>query len=643
MMAAFRTFAKSPWAAALMGLLIISFGIWGVRDVFHTRISDAVITAGSRQVSSAEFKKAFDRQLADAQQQSGQTVSAQDAADQGLVGQLLRQMASQEAVMEVIRGVGVKASDALVVAEMRKIPVFFNQVTGTFDQKDYEEALAQQKFTPDEFLKDLHDQLAMEHFITGMAAGLKTPLTYTTLLTSLAAQNRDADYFLLDQKSVPAPAKPTDQELEKFIRDNAAQLKRPEMRVVSLVRFSAQNLAQTLPADPAEVQRIFDSQKSSLSTPEKRSFVQIPAKDEAQAAAMAARLSKGEDATAVARSMGAKPISYADVAKGSVADSGVADIVFGLVPGQTSGPIKGQFGYAVVKLAGVTPGKPATLEDVRAKIETQVKERDAQNKSYDQVQKYEDAHAAGQPMSAAAKAAGVQVYQIGPITADGRDLTGQPASGMNQRMVTDVFSLPQGGEGDVVDLGKGEYYAVRAEKVVPSAVPGLEEIRAQLTNYYMRQELVKSLQAKAEQLIQRLHKGESVAAVGASAGATLQHVAGVSRTTASQQQALGQDFLSKLFQAKTGDTFSALTNNGLAVARVSAIRPGTVGEIARSALQVRAQVDNEMQQNELTEMVSTAARIKVKPTVDEGRARQALGVTAAQPAAKAGKPLAPAP
>ena len=50
MLAGFRSFAKSPFAILLFGLLIISFAIFGISDVFKGPQGSGVITAGSREL-----------------------------------------------------------------------------------------------------------------------------------------------------------------------------------------------------------------------------------------------------------------------------------------------------------------------------------------------------------------------------------------------------------------------------------------------------------------------------------------------------------------------------------------------------------------------------------------------------------------
>ncbi len=645
MMAAFRAFAKSPYAAVLMGLLIVSFGIWGVRDVFHVRISDAVIKAGSREVSSADFKLKFQQQLKSFQQQTGQAVNVQDAVQQGVVQQFLQDMAGEEAVQEAIRRTGVKPSDQLVVDQLRKIPAFFNPVTGTFEEQTYETLLAQNNLTPVQFQDQLQDQLAIQHFVSGMTSGLRVPATYAVLFGALDQQSRSADYFLLDPRTQPAPAKPTDAQLNQFIKGHIDQLRQPESRQITLVRISAQQIGATLKPNEADVLKMFNVEKARLSVPERRSFVQVLVKDPAQAAAVTARLNKGEDATQVAKAYGTKPISYADIPQDKVDDPAVGKAVFALNSGQVSAPIHGQFGYSVAKLASITPAKPASLEEARPQIVKELNDRAAKDAAYEQSEKYSDAHSKGQNMDAAAKASGAKLFPIPvPINAQGRMPNGQPLPSINEKMLKDAFSLPQGGETDITDLGQGEYYALRVDKLTPAHVPGLEEIRGPLTQAYMTNQLIETLKAKADALTQRVKKGEAIGTVAASAGAKVQHL-DLTRSAAEQQaQALGQQMLASLFNAKAGDAFESQAGNfGFAVVKVVGVKSGSAADIAKESQSLRTQISDQMARNEFGEMFYAAARAQVKPKVDLALAYAALGAQPPPSATATGKASGKAP
>ena len=626
MMALFRAFAKSWVAVILIGFLILAFGIWGVQDVFHKRINDNVISAGSRSTSKAEFKRIFDQQLQQIEQRAGRAITAPEAIANGLDSELLQQMADMQSGQEVMRRAGILPSDKLVASQLRNFTVFFNPITGAFDAAAYQSRLREIGMTPQEFQTQLRDQIARDQFTAGLGAGLQVPRTYAALLAALRQQSRSADYFVVDPKSVGKPTMPTDADLNKLMKQFSSQLRRPELRQITLVRFSAQALAPTLTADPVEVQQMFNLRKASLAIPEKRSFVQIPAKDASQAAQIAARLGKGEDAAAVARAYAVKPVTYTDATKASLADPQLAETVFGLQAGKASGPIHGASGYGVVRLSQITPSALPSLEAVRSQIEQQVKQRAAMEKIADQVGKYEDTHATGAPLAQAAKTVNAPTFTVGPFAADGRMENGQPAPGMNQKMITDAFAQSQGGETDLVDLGRGEYYALRVDKVLPAALPSLDEARPRLTEYFVRQQLIERLQARADTFAARIRKGESPQAVAAAAGATLQHANGLNGANGQQaEQTLGQEVLAKLFQAKAGEVYTARGTSGIDVVKVTDVSPGALPGVVHDTLAVQQQLTQQMLQQELAQMISTASRALVKPKIDQQLARSAVG------------------
>jgi peptidyl-prolyl cis-trans isomerase D len=634
MLTQFRGFAKSPFAALLLGVLIVSFAVWGVRDAFKVSISNAVVKAGSHEVSKAEFKTIFDRVVRQQEQQQGRGIPREEALAAGLDRRILADMADTNALAELIKRVGIKPDDKLVAAEIAKNPAFTDPLTGRFSDSNYRRVLSQNEMTPAIFEASLKDEIASRHFLSGLGAGTHAPRIYAAMMAAYLMENRSADYMVLGEHSVPAPKPPTDADLKKFMQENAAQLKQPEFRVLSMVRFSAQAVAQTAKADPAEVQKQFDLEKDRLSTPERRAFTQVLVKDAAAAASAAQRLGKGESPAAVAKALGGTSTPYPATSQRAIPDAHISAAVFALQPGQVSAPVKSEFGFAVVKLTSIAPAKPATLEEARPRIESELNAKAAQNTANEQADKYQTAHDAGQPLAKAAEAAGVKVYNIGAVTAEGVNyVTRKKDPSLNQKMLTDAFALPEGGETDVQDLGRGEYYAIRVDKIIPSALPELDKIRAPLAQRYMMVDLVKRLQARAKELQGRLDKGEPIDKVAASAGLKVQHVQNISRATARAHADLGEEFLGSLLQGKPGSVFVARSGAGIAVGKVGPATPGPLAEVARAAEQGRAQVDS-MVVNDFGDALREAARQKIKPRISEANARQALGVSPEEAAAQ---------
>ncbi|HWU81403.1 MAG TPA: SurA N-terminal domain-containing protein, partial [Caulobacter sp.] len=520
MLAGFRTFAKSPFAVVLFGLLIVSFAIFGISDVFKGPQGSGVVSAGSRTLSAQDFKLRFDNYRKEIERRNGEPLTPDQAVERGVDRQILQELVLQESVAAAIHDMGVAPSDKLVGnivhEQMSQLPPTqrpFNPITGKFDSQAYAALLAQNNLTPQAYEASLRDEIAQAHFFSAVAAGMKAPRIYAALQGAYLMEARDVAAFAVNPASVEKPAPPTDAQLTAFMKENAERLTRPETRVLSIMRVSAKALEPTVALNPADVQKAFDFRKDSLAKPETRSMIQIVAPDAKAAATISQRLSKGEDAAVVAKAFGKTPLVLTDKPKSAVPDRKAADAAFALAAGQVSAPINGELGVSVIKVTKVTPGVVPTLESVRPQIEAEVRAQTAQSKAYDQTQAYQDAHDGGADLVAAAGKAGAMVATLAPITAQGTDQTGQPIPGLTPDIVKTAFGLPQGGESDLVELGKGEYYAVKVEKVVPAAMPPLAEIKPQLTAVWLGQEMGKRLKAKADALAARVKKGESLEAV----------------------------------------------------------------------------------------------------------------------------------
>jgi peptidyl-prolyl cis-trans isomerase D len=639
MLSAIRAFAKSWVATILFAVLIVSFVIFGIgnRNTFSGRLTNAVIVAGDRQVSPGEFKREFDQAKSRLEQQYHQPISPELAAANGIDKQILQGLATREAFSELLARIGIRPSDKLVIAQIQKIPAFFDQVTGRFDKGAYAQKLAQIEQTPPMFEAQLHDEIAASHAGSAIVAGLRTPRAYGALAAVYGLESRDFGYFIVEPTSVPQPADPTDAQLTAFMQENAQKLMKPEFRQLTVVKFSPSQVAGSLPVDEAEVKKRFDFRKDTLSTPELRTVVQVPAKDAAAAAQIQQRVGKGEDPAAVAKSLGVEAITYANKPQTAIPDKKIAAAAFATPLGQVAS-VKGDLAMAVVKVLAVTPGKAVTLEEVRPAIEAEIRKDAAADKVYQLTQAYDDAHQGGASLQQAAQKAGVPSVTLGPVTKEGVDQQGQPVQGLTQKLMETAWTLPQGSESEIEDAGNGEYFAVRVDKVIPAAMRTLEEVRAPITQAWKQREVARAMQAKADQLAAQVTKGGDLAAVAKTAGVSVAEVPGVDKQNAGQNQTLSRDMLSKIFTAKPGEVFTAqFSRFAFVVGKLEAVHAGEPARLAAMAEQIRPQMSQAFF-NEMAETAELAARRKVKMQIDENRAREAIGLEPINPKTPGGAP-----
>lgn len=634
MISIFRDFVKSWAATALLGLLIIAFAFLGIYNGNSGSLRGAVVSAGSRSVTDATFKRQFDSYLQELSRPQNRVLTLEEAIKGGVDKKVLEEMGQIEAFSELITRAGIHPSDKLIRDQIAQAPIFLDPVSRTFSQEAYQRQISQMGYASvKDFEAFLRDDIARRHTLLALTTGLKMPRTYVALGATRVTEIRDASYVAIPNTSVQPPPPPTDAQLAAFRRDHDAALRRPELRVISVVRFSAAAIAPSLTPDAAAVQARWDRIKDTFATPATRTLVQVPCQDAARCAQAATRLKAGEDPAAVARAIGTEPITYTAKPQSAITDRKVGAAAFAMAANTVSAPIQGDVGMAVIKVTAATAGVAADFAAHRAELENKIRAEQAEKLVYEQSQRYDAARAQGDNLLAAAAKAGVTAVTIGPLAANGANLDGTPPNPVLtvEILETAFKGLSQGQESEVIEAPgvRGEAYAVRVERIVPPQTPPLEEIKAQLIQGYVIEAMKTALEAKINAISARIKAGESLEAIAASVGGRVAHIVGATMQTVQTNQemrtTLGDFFLNSMFSAKPADVFTAPIQGGVAAVKITAIRPG---EAAMSAQIIEAQRPQVTQQlfGDLVQGMLAASKNYVKVRTDLKRARSILGV-----------------
>lgn len=640
MIAQVRAFTKTIFARLLLVVLAIAMGAFGLQGVFADQMTTAVITAGSRNTSPQDFSRIWGRIRQQQEQRIGRPVTPDEMIEAGLHRRIAEDLATQNSFAHWMEKARIRPADTLLAERIAQIPDFFNPITNAFDEKAFQDVLTRNGLTKPKFDQEIRDEIATAHFGAGMAMGLRAPRIYTALQVAYQMERRDITWFAVTDRVAGIPAPPTDAQLTEFIKENEARLRRPEFRQLTLVLFRPANYGRQVVIDEAAVRRIYESRRAQLAQAERRTFTQVTVANPQLAPRVAAALRANQDPAGVARAVGGQVIEWTDKPQTSIPDAAVARAAFGMTVGQVSQPIPGELGgVSVVKLSAISPGHEVPFEEARPQIVQAMRNEEAAEKVFDAVQKFEEARAGGAALEAAARQVGAEVRTL-PFAVSATGLTPQGQRvGAPDAVFTAAFALPPGGESDAAEeAGQGAYFVVRVDKVIPPGLPTLANDRQMLANGWMGLEVDKRMRAKAAELMARIAKGESVAAVGASANAEVRTTAGLERGRHPlfSPQMLGEVFLKKpgeAFNTRLGPPNERMILPPYIVGRVDAIHTPPTGIAARTAETARPAISQNLIR-EMAELAQAYARAKVKPKIRTDRIDRVVGAT---------QPDAPAP
>src|SRR6202011_4138636 len=109
--------ASSNWLgkiimATVMGVLIISFGVWGIADIFRGFGQSTLATVGHTEIPITASRHLYTEKLRQTGRQFGRPLTADQARAFGLDRQLLQQTIAEAALDEEARRLGLGQSGA---------------------------------------------------------------------------------------------------------------------------------------------------------------------------------------------------------------------------------------------------------------------------------------------------------------------------------------------------------------------------------------------------------------------------------------------------------------------------------------------------------------------------------------------------
>src|ERR1700761_581426 len=108
--------ASSNWLgkivmATVMGVLIVSFGIWGIADIFRGFGQSTLANGGRTEISSEQFRQIYTDRLQQIGRQFGRPLTSEQARAFGFARQVLQQPIAETTLDEEARRLRLGQSD----------------------------------------------------------------------------------------------------------------------------------------------------------------------------------------------------------------------------------------------------------------------------------------------------------------------------------------------------------------------------------------------------------------------------------------------------------------------------------------------------------------------------------------------------
>ena len=523
--------ASSNWLgkaimSVVMGVLIVSFGVWGIADIFKGFGQSSLAKIGKTEISTEQFRQIYTDKLQQLGRSFGRPLTMDQARAFGLDRQVLQQTIAEAALDEEARRMGLGQSEAETMRTIYADPNF-KGLGGTFEPARFQAAIRQFGYTEQRYLAEQR-RVGLRRQIAGtISAGLEPPKLLMDALTRFQNEQRSIDYLKLDAAQAGTIEAPSPETLATYFEDHKTQFRAPEYRKLAFVVINPEEIGKWSDVSDEDAKKIFELRRDKLGTPEKREVSQMVFPNAEEALTARSRITGGLsfDDLAKERNLNLSDVDLGLITKSAIIDAAIADAAFALPSGEISQPIKGQFGVALVRIGKIEPGVTPTYESMAAQVKKELATERARVKVAEIQNKMEDERGGGSNVVEASQKLGLTAVTIDAVDRSGRLPTGQPVANIPQGLdvVSQAFNSDVGVDNDPIQF-RGGYVWYDVLGITPSRERTLDEVKDQVEAKWREDQISDKLRAKATEMVQKLEQGGTLAAEASAVGTKVETV-----------------------------------------------------------------------------------------------------------------------
>jgi peptidyl-prolyl cis-trans isomerase D len=622
----FRKYAKYIVLTVLFGMLIISFGFWGVGDMLRMGRGAVEVAhvggthipvygwIGGTSVSVEEVRDRFNRQLEAIQRQTGQRPEPEAAIRFGLHMRALEETVQRAIIDHAIREFGLAVSDEQVREAIAAEPAFHGS-TGKFDPAMFKARLGTMRISEAQLVNDMRRQIAANQLLSVVRAEGLAPKTLRDDIFRQEGERRVAETVYMPDAIVATVPKPGAEQLNTYYEANKSRFQIAEYRAFSYVLLTVDDVMAAVTVTADMVKQEYDARAAEFGSPEKRDIDQVMVTEgEDKAKAIVAAVAGGktlEDAAKEVLGNENAVIKLGAVEKKELPPGALADGIFGAQPGVLPQPIQSALGWHVVRLNKVEAGKQVRFEEVKEKIENDLKAQAAPDLLIKLVTDFERSLSKTQSMKTSAQELNLKVQTIEGVDARGQDPGGKqvvigPAAA---ELVQAAFATRESTESQLFDTPRGEFFVVRTDRVTPARVPALADVEAKVKEAWERDEQKRLATEKAKELVEKTVAGANLETEVKAIGLEVRVTKPVTRFEADQGNYLTQAAVSELFKLGAGKIATVRTSEGAVIVRLKDVQPVDLAKEKDGLERFGKQLDA-MMANDLVQQLVGALRGK---------------------------------
>jgi peptidyl-prolyl cis-trans isomerase D len=494
----------------LVGLLVVSFAVWGIADIFTGYGQQTLIRVGDTDITAQDYARAQQEVLRSMSQQAGRSLSLQEARAAGLDTRVLERLIGGAAVDTHAKHLGLGISDDALLAQITKDPAF-QDGAGNFSPLAFQAALRNIGMTEAGYLYSLREQNLRRQLLVTVGEVANSPSALIDAMNQFNEQRRILKYVLVPKSAAEEVSAPTEEDLKAYYDNHHAKFTQPEYRKVGLIAVTPETVKDQLNITEDDLKAAYEIKKDTLGEPERRHVQQIALPDIEAAKKAHEKITSGTDFVEMAKELGLTEtdIDLGTVARKDLADPTIAEEAFKLEKDAVSEPIEGKLGGVVlIRVTEIEPGKIPSFEEAKEDLEKGILKDRASGAIFDMHDKVEDELAAGSTLEEAAGKLKLDYQVIDQVDREGRKPDGSTVTLPAQKdLLNGIFATDAGIENDPIDARDEGVIWYEVLGVTPEQLKPFDQVRDQAETDWRADETRNQVAKLAQKFVSQLSSG----------------------------------------------------------------------------------------------------------------------------------------
>ena len=259
--------SASSWVAyIIIGLLVLSFAMWGIQEYFGGGAAPPVATINGNEITLSAFNQQVQQRKQMLQSVLGENYQQQYPDESIVRKQVIKDMVRTELLRQEVDDAGFEISNQNLIRRIHAIPQF--QKDGKFDPEQYKRILESQRYNKTQFESELREQDKLRQFENSLAASSFIPKAELQRFQKISEQTRDFKYALVEVN--PDAITVADADIESYYNESKQFYQTPEQVKLAYVELKEQDLADSISVSDEDAQAIYDSQPERYQTAQLR-------------------------------------------------------------------------------------------------------------------------------------------------------------------------------------------------------------------------------------------------------------------------------------------------------------------------------------------------------------------------------------